>query len=561
RELEQTRIIDNISASYEIIDNLVFKSAWSIDLLSVDEFVFNNGRYGDGRNVNGTANEAATDIINWLGTQTLSYSKTLADDHNLEGLLGYEAQKSTREAVEAAGEGFPHPELRTLSSAANPTLASSTRTEFAFNSIFSRINYDYQSKYFFSASLRRDGSSRFGLANRWGTFYSVGVGYNISEESFMKNFNFVDFLKVRMSYGVTGNAAIGNFDWAGLYGFNVEYDGRPGAIPSQVANRFLTWESQGNYNIGADGRFFNNRISGSLEFFRRVSSDLILSRPLSLTSGFRTVNENVGDMRNQGIEMSISGDVISTPDMKLTVGGNITLIRNELTRLPDPILTGTKRREVGRDYQDYYLYGWAGVDASNGDPLWYTDSTQTETTNNINNAVRYYTGESATPDFFGGFNLNFSYKGFYINTLFNFQFGNYVYDAPGWVIHGDGRFTPRSTSTWAFENRWTTPGEDALFPQHRWGGNQASNTQNSSRYLFDGSFIRLKNLNMGYDFPLSVTDQIGIRSLRVYMNLSNFWTWTRDENLHFDPEQTTSGVYNSVTPISKTVSFGVNIGL
>lgn len=561
RELEQSRIIDNLSASYQILDNLVFKSAWSIDILNVDEYIFNNRRYGDGRNVNGSANEAATDIINWLGTQTLSYSRSVGNNHNLDGLLGYEAQKQTREVIEASGEGFSHPELKTLASAANPTEARSTRTEFSFSSIFSRINYDYNGKYFASFSVRRDGSSRFGAANRWGTFWSVGGGYTISEESFMQNLNFIDLLKLRVSYGTTGNAGFDNFGWAGLYGFNNEYDGRPGAIPSQVANALLTWESQENFNVGLDFALLNNKISGSMEYFNRVSSDLLLDRPLSLTTGFRTINENVGDMKNTGIEISLKADIINTSDFNLSVGGNITFLTNEITLLPDPILTGTKRREEGRDFQEFYLFGWAGVDSANGDPLWFTDSTKTETTNDINNAERFYDDKSATPDFYGGFNINLTYKGFYMNTLFNFQIGNYVYDAPGWVIHGDGRFTPRSTSTLAFENRWTTPGQDATFPQHRWGGNQSSNTQNSTRYLFDGSFIRLKNINLGYDFPAAVISKLNLRSLRVYTSLSNIWTWTADENLYFDPEQTTNGVYNTVTPISKTVSFGINLGL
>lgn len=561
RELQQSRIIDNLTGSYKILDNLVFKSAWSVDILNVDEFIFDNRRYGDGRNVNGSANEAATDIINWLGTQTLTYNRTFGNGHNFDALIGYEAQKQTREVIEAAGEGFSHPELRTLASAANPTFASSTRTEFSFSSVLSRLNYDYNGKYYASFSLRRDGSSRFGAENRWGTFWSVGGGYTISEESFMSGLSFVDLLKLRISYGTTGNAGFDNFGWAGLYGFNNEYDGRPGAIPSQVANQALTWESQENFNIGLDFALLKGKLSGSAEFFNRVSSDLLLDRPLSLTTGFRTINENVGDMKNTGVELSLNANIIDKPDFKLSAGGNITFITNEITLLPDAILDGTKRREQGRDFQEFYLYGWAGVDPANGDPLWYTDSTKTETTNNINNAERFYDGKSATPDFFGGFNLNVSYKGFYLTTLFNFQIGNYVYDAPGWVIHGDGRFTPRSTSTWAFENRWTTPGQEALFPQHRWGGNQSSNTQNSSRYLYDGSFIRLKNINLGYDFPANITDKLGLRSLRVYSSVSNLWTWVADENLHFDPEQTINGVFNTVTPISRTVSFGVNFGL
>ena len=560
RELEQTRIIDNITASYQIIDGLTFKTAWSFDLLTVREFVFNNARYGDGRNVGGSGNEASTQITNWLGTQTLNYVKTFGESHNFTALLGYEAQKVITDITEAAGEGYPHPDLNTLASAANPTLATSSKTQYAFNSYFSQVGYDYQNKYFLQASFRRDGSSRFGPEQRWGTFWSVGAGYTISEESFMDNLTFLDLLKVRASFGVTGNAGIGNFDWAGLYGFAPDYDGSPGAAPAQVANPALTWESQENFNIGLDLGFFNNRLTATVDYFIRTSTDLLLDRPLSYTTGFTQVSENVGDLQNRGVELSINGEILNKGDFNLSAGWNITFIKNEVTFLPEPFINGTKRLEEGRDLQDYYLFGWAGVDPANGDPLWYTDETETETTNNINNAERYYNGKNATPDFFGGFNFSFSYKSLTLSAQLNYQFGGYVYDNPGWVIHGDGRFTPRSTSTWAFENRWTTPGQEALFPQHRWGGNQSSNTRNSSRYLYNGDFIRLRSVNLSYSLPNSITDKLKMRSINVYMNLNNFWTWTKDDDLHFDPEQTISGVYNTVTPISKTISFGVNLG-
>ncbi|MEM6526438.1 MAG: TonB-dependent receptor [Bacteroidota bacterium] len=561
RELQQSRIIDNLSLSYQITEDLSFKSAWSIDILNVDEHIFANGRYGDGRNIGGSVNDATTDIVNWLGTQTLNYGKTFNDVHNVDALIGYEAQKVTTQVLEASGEGFSHPDLKTLSSAANPTAAIGTETEYAFNSYFSRLNYDYDGTYYLQLSLRSDGSSRFGPANRRGTFWSVGLGYTLSNAGFMQNVTVIDFLKFRASYGTVGNAGIGNFDWAGLWGFTREYDGQPGAAPSQVANENLTWESQENLNIGMDLNMLNNRIGIGLEYFNRTSSDLILDRPLSNTTGFRNVSQNVGDMENDGIELTLDGKIIETPDFYLSASFNITFLNNELTFLPEPIVDGTKRREEGRDFQEYYLYGWAGVDPTNGDPLWFTDSTKSETTNDVNEAERFYDGKSATPDFYGGFNLSAGYKGFSIGLQFNYQFGNYLYDAPGWVIHGDGRFTPRSTSTYAFENRWQNPGDEALFPQHRWGGNQASNTRNSSRYLFEGDFIRLKTLNIGYDLPSSIVSKLKLRSVKVYTNLNNFWTWVADDELYFDPEQTINGVYNTVTPINKTVSFGVNIGL
>jgi TonB-linked SusC/RagA family outer membrane protein len=560
RELRQTRITDNLSASYEIMEGLTFKSAWSFDMLRVDEYLYGNPRYGDARNRGGTAQEARTTQTNWIGTQTLNYGKTFNNAHNIDILLGYEAQMVKTDAVEMFGEGFAHPSLKTLASAANPIFVSSSRTDYAFNSYFARANYDYQNKYFGSASIRRDGSSKFGPDKRWGTFYSIGAGYAISEERFMDGVGFIDFLKLRVSYGVVGNAGIGNYEWAGLWGFNRDYDGKPGAAPSQVANPLLTWETQENFNIGLDYEMLGNRLRGTFEYFTRNSSDLLLDRPISNTTGFTAVTQNFGDMTNSGIEIAISGDVLATEDWLVSLGANITLLTNEITFLPESFVTGTKRREQGRDYQEFYLYGWAGVDPANGDPLWYTDSTKSETTNNISAATRFYDGKSATPDSYGGANIDITYKGFTLGLIFNYQTGNYVYDNPGWVIHGDGRFTPRSTSLDSYENEWRTPGQEATFPKSQWGGNQSSNTRNSDRYLYNGDFVRLKKVNFQYSFPTDLASRIKMRSLQVYVSLDNFLTWVKDDTLRFDPEQTISGVYNTITPISKTVSFGINMG-
>ncbi len=562
RELEQTRIIDNFLFTYNIARGLNFQATFSFDILNVDEYLYVNPRYGDGRNVGGAANESRTDIINWQINQTLNYNRTFGRAHNVDLLLGFEQQKLNTDNVEDAGEGFPHPSLKTLASAANPTLAVSLRSESAFQSIFSRANYNYKNKYFVSASFRRDGSSRFGPERRWGNFWSFGLGYTLTEEKwFTDRVKFFDYLKLRASYGETGNAEIGNFPWAGLYGFNREYDGQPGAAPSQIGNPFLTWEKQQNFNIGVDFAFWDNRITGTIERYIRDSKDLLLDRPLSLTTGFREVTQNVGDMRNSGWEFSFDAELLRKKDTRLAVNFNITTLNNVITRLPEPLQVGNFRREEGRDFYEYWLFGWAGVDPENGDPLWYTDSTKTKTTNKIGEAERFYDGKSAIPDFFGSFGFTARYRRFTLDAQFNYQFGNYLYYNPGWVIHGDGRFTPRSTSRFAFENRWRKPGDKALFPKFMWGGNKSSNVRNSSRYLYKGDFIRLKSLRVAYRFPDIYAFRVGAKSLEAYIYLYNFFTWVADQYLHFDPEQAPDGIYNTVTPISKTFTFGINVGL
>jgi TonB-linked SusC/RagA family outer membrane protein len=561
RDLKQQRVLESFDISYEFIDGLTFKSSWNFDLLTVDEFIYLNGRYGAARNARGRGNVANTSDFNWLGTQSLNYVTHIGENHNLSLFAAYEAQEFERNIIELQAEQFAHPDLTALSIAASPTLAETRSTEYAFNSYFARLNYDYNNTYYLSGSIRRDGSSRFGAEKRWGTFWSIGGGYNISNESFLEDSDVVDLLKLRASYGITGNASIEDFESPALWSFrNRDYINNPGGSQTQASNPLLTWESQSNFNVGLDFSLFNSRIDGSVEYFERVSSDLLLDRKLSLTTGIEEITENTGDMQNTGVEVSLGLDIVKTQDVDVSVNGNITFIDNEITYLPSPIVDGSKRRAEGHDFQEYYLFQWAGVDPENGDPLWYTDETKTTTTNNRREVERFYDGKSATPDFFGGFGLNIRYKRISLGANFNYQFGNYLYNNPGWIIHSEGRFIPRSTSVYAFENRWTTPGQDAIFPRYRAGGNRTSNHRPSSRYLYEGDFIRLKTLSLRYDLPSDILERLEISSLQVYVDLDNVWTWVADKNLPFDPEQTSSGAYNTVTPITKTYSLGVSVG-
>ncbi|WP_305981667.1 SusC/RagA family TonB-linked outer membrane protein [Roseivirga thermotolerans] len=558
RLTEQMRVTDNFSVNVKFANDFLFRSQWNFDVIQINESQYKNRRYGDGRNSGGYAQVSTLQDRNWVGTQTLQYTKTFGSDHNFDALLGYEAQKSIRKTTYGYGQEFPNDKLRTLASAAAAYSASSTITEYTFASMFSRFNYDFREKYFATASIRRDGSSRFGADNRWGTFYSIGLAWALTEESFLQNSGIINYMKLRTSYGVTGNAGIGNFPSVGLYGYGRDYDGQPGGEPTQIANPALTWESQTNFNIGLDFNLMD-KLDGTVEYFSRVSEDLILSVPISMTTGFSSLTQNFGEMKNSGWEFSLNYAAYTSSDLSVNVGFNITKLKNRLTKLNEPYTDGTKRREEGRDYQAYYLFGWAGVDQSNGDPLFYTDETESEVTNDINQAQRYFQDKSATPDFFGGFNIEVAYKKFTLNTQFNYSYGNYIYDANGRFIHGDGRLTPRSTTVWAFENRWVPGKTDAKLPQHVWGDTKGGQAANSTRYLHDASYIRLRNVTLAYDLS-SVATMMKIRSLRAYVRGTNLLTITREKDLFLDPEQAINGVAGGLTPAIKTVSIGVDFG-
>lgn len=556
----QFRLTDNFSVDVKFLQKFTFRSQWNVDLIQIDESQYKNPRYGDGRNVNAYVQENATLNKNWVGTQTITYQDKFAGNHNLNALVGYEAQKSNRKTLYGYGQNFPNPQLRTLASAAEAFDASSTLTQFTFNSIFARANYNYKNKYFVDGSFRRDGSSRFGADTRYGNFWSAGVAWALDREQFMDDVYFIDDLKLRASYGITGNAEIGNFPGRGLYGYGRDYDGEPGGEPAQISNPLVTWESMETFNVGMDVSLLK-RVNLSVDYFNKINSDLLLNVPLPPSIGFDNVLRNFGDMKNTGVEIVLNVAVIDNQDFGLDIGANTSILKNRVTRLDKDYIDGTKRRQEGEDYQSFFLYGWAGVDQSNGKPLWYTDATETTTTSNISNAERYLVGKSATPDHYGGANLNARYKQFSLNTQFTYSAGNYLYDANARFLHGDGALTPRSTTRYAFENRWVPGKTDALFPQHRWGGNSNSNTPNTTRWLYDGTFARLRNATLAYNLSPELSSRLKVRSAQIYIRGTNLLTFTKDKDLYMDPEADISGISNSLTPAIKTIAFGINVGL
>ncbi|MEL6922806.1 MAG: TonB-dependent receptor [Bacteroidota bacterium] len=564
QEWVMTRIIENISADYQIIKGLTFRTAWSVDLLNYEEFYFRNARYGDGRNTGGFGQEFIRNSTNWLGTQTLTYDFSFAENHNLNLLAGYESQQFNQKSIAAFGEQYPpNPNLRTLENAAAGDPALSNRTGYTFDSYFSRVAYNYAYKYYLQASVRRDGSSRFGSNNRYGTFWSVGGSWRLDQEDFVRNINLISELKLRASYGVTGNAGLQNFDWLPNVSYSeIDYNNNPGGAPEQIGNTSLTWEESKAFNVGLDFALFTNRVGGTLEYFNRESDNLLLDVPVSRTTGFRSAIKNFGAMRNTGFELTLNTIPVDRGDFRWTLGGNITFLRNEITRLDESFRAGTHDRflrEEGRDYNEYNVFEWAGVDSDNGLPLWYTDETRTETTSDINVAEQFFIGKSGSPDFFGGLSTGLSFKGFTLDANFTFSWNNYLYDATAWVLQGDGRFTPRSQTNLVLD-RWQQPGDITDVPRFEWGNRTNSNQRGSSRWIHDGTHVRLRNLTVAYNLPTSLVTKANMTSARVYLRGTNLLTWTRDPDLYLDPEAGINGFVNSPVPNLRTIALGIDLG-
>jgi TonB-dependent starch-binding outer membrane protein SusC len=559
---KQTRVMDNLTATYKLRDDLTFKSAWSIDLIGVHEFSFRNARYGGARLVGGSSTEGSQNTVNWIGTQTLNYNKIFGDKHSFDALLGYEAQRLDSRSLSASGEGFPNPNLRTLASAANPMSATSSGTSYSFASMFSRFTYNYDGKYYATASFRRDGSSRFGENSRWGNFWSLGGSWRVTQEDFMSDINWVNDLKLRVSYGITGNASIGNFAAMALYGFGNDYDSNPGSSPSSIGNPYLTWEGQSTLDVGVD-IFVFDRLSATVNYFNRKNSDLLLDRPLSLTTGFDGNLQNVGDMLNTGIEVEMNAQIVKTPDFKWDLGFNITFLKNEVTRLDEPIIWRPQKHAEGHDYYEFYMWHFAGVNPQTGAALWYEDETLTTTTENIKAADRMMTGKSGTPGAFGGMNTNISYKGFSLSAQLVFVWDKWIFNNQAKGIESDGTRAPRSTNLHVYENMWRNPGDETTVPIFYWGNKSKSNTNYSTRFLYDGTYVRVRDLTFAYTFESSVTDKLNISSLKVFAKANNFLTWTRDDGYapyQYDPESSVSGYVNGLVPKTKSITFGVNVG-
>jgi len=559
-ENKQLRIIDNFAVSVKPVKDLTLRSQWNFDVLTLNESQYQNPRYGGGRNSGGVGYEANTSIKTWVGTQTADYNFTLGSAHNFNLLGGFEAQKTINESFSASGTQFPNDKLTTLNSASAEFTISGSKSDYTFVSAFSRANYNYDGKYLLSASIRRDGSSRFGADQRWGTFYSFGGSWLASKEKFLSDVSFLNLLKFRSSWGVTGNAAIGNFPSQGLYTYGQDYDGSPGGIPSQIGNSDLTWETQENFNVGLDFGIFS-KVSGTVEYFKRTSSDLILDVPISRTTGFTSLTQNFGEMTNSGVELSVNADIINKEDFRWNIGFNTTFIKNRITKLTEDFNSGAYRREEGQDFQSFYLFNWAGVNPENGDPQWYTDETKTTITSDLSEAERFLDGKSATPKHFGGFNTLISHKGVSLSANVVYSYGNSIFDSRARGSLADGRLTPRSTATFIYDNRWVPGKTDALAPKFIWGGSPGSGESNNSRWLYDGSYMRLRDVTLSYNFPEKLTSALNISAFKLFIRGTNMLTLVKEKNLYIDPEQAINGSYTGQTPAMKTIAIGLDIQL
>jgi TonB-linked SusC/RagA family outer membrane protein len=565
RVTEVFRNFGSAYGSYKLTDKLTFRTEFAYDLLTQHEerFFAREASRNSGQPT-GQSDDFWTQVFNYNTNTFLQYSNTFASVHSLEALAGMSYQESSNDFGSSQGIGFPSNSYRKNFSAATITAANAQATKYTFLSYFARANYKFNNKYLLSLSGRVDGSSRFGNNNRYGFFPAASVGWVLSEESFMSSIGAIEFFKLRASYGTVGNAEIGNFDQLGLYS-SIPVAGVPGQRPTQIENPDLTWEQTTQLDIGIDFGLFNNRITGEIDYYSKKTTDLLLNVNLAGNTGFRTQTQNVGSLENKGFEVVLNTENL-VGALRWTTSFNFARNRNKVLNLGGQLLQGDflSVAKEGEPLGIFYGPKYAGVDPDNGDALYFIinpDGTQS-TTNDYNSATYQPIGDP-NPDFIGGITNTFSYRGIDFTFLFQGVFGNQVYNGGGKFMSANGDFFDNQTRDQL--RRWRNPGDITDVPQARLFG--ANGTGESSRYVSNAGYVRLKTVTLGYNLPSSMISRLKISNARIYVSAQNLLTFTDYEG--WDPEvnadtyagnNINQGIDFYSAPQAKTITFGINLG-
>ena len=561
------RNIGSVYLNYRLIRGLTFKSEFGADIQTQNDELFRGNRTLTGLATNGYGQSDWFRNVTINTNNYFNYIKRIRQDHDVDATLGMSYQKFSTNFTRVFGEDFPVNELQRLASAGRITGGTSTLTESAILSYFARANYKFNDRFLLSISGRVDGSSRFGKENKYGFFPAASVGWILSEENFLKATHLVSFLKLRASYGLTGNdAGFGDFAQLGLWGA-AKYNALSGLVPTQLANPELKWEKSEQLDIGIDFGFFNNRITGELDYYERNTNDLIYNIPVPGTSGFATQTVNIGQMQNEGVELVLNSTNITKGDFKWNSSLNVSNNKNKINKLDgeQTIIPGNDGRFlnsllVGESIGIFYGPRFAGADPANGDALYYLPDGKT-TTNNYNSAGNFVVG-NPNPDWIAGLNNTFSYKGIELSALFQGVFGNQIMNGAGAFMTAGFDWFDNQTRDQL--NRWRKPGDITQVPELRFS--MGNGIGASSRYVENGSYVRLKNITLAYNIPSSILNRIKIRTARLYITGVNLATFT--DYTGWDPEVNTdyrAGNRNQgsdfyAAPQIKSLVFGINLG-
>jgi TonB-linked SusC/RagA family outer membrane protein len=552
------RTIGNAFANLTIIPSLSFRSEFGADILNLYQEAFQGKQTQDGAGI-GKANVIISQAVNFNTNNYFTYDHQFNNNNKLNAVLGMSYLQNDSRGASANGENVPSDAIKNLSGTTLITFANSTNNRYTFLSYFLRGNYSIADKYLFSGSIRTDASSRFGPNNRYGWFPAVSAGWVLSEEKFMKDIPFFNFLKLRASWGLTGNAEIGESNFLALYGVS-NYPDLPGYVPVSLGNSDLKWEKTAQTDIGLEFAVLNSRLSGEIDVYQKKTSDLLLNVNVPATTSYQSYLKNLGNMDNKGIEVTLNSKNIDGA-FKWTTSLNFAYNKNKVGDIGGQIIEAgfdlTQRAIEGQPIGVFYDRKFVGVDPQTGDALYQGEDGKP--TSDYNSAARVVLGKS-NPDWTGGFTNTFSYKGFDFNIFFIFQTGNDIYNSGG-AYMSDGFYNGLDNQTTDILNAWKNPSDITNVP--RIGYFYGSGYQTSSRWLYDGNYIRLRNATLGYNLPKSLMQRIKITSARIYVSGTNLWTSTKYPG---DPEVNTQTLGNigggqDFYTISqpKTITFGLNV--
>ena len=579
--LAETRLNDNfyrrtVVSARDYVDisflkNFKFTNNVAIDFQNQSNGSYDNALVGDG-SPGGRASRSSASVTAFTINQLLNYGKTMGE-HHIDALVGHESfnRRETNLSSSKQGQSFPgYTELVAFTTINSATSGVDRNT---IESYFSRLNYSYGGKYYASASVRRDGNSRFASDSRWGSFWSVGGGWNLNREEFMKGVDWVNLLKVRSSYGVVGNAeGIGYYAYQGLYNFSNNAN-EPGIIQSQSAylNRRLTWEGNKQFDLGIDFNLFKGRLSGAIEYYRRETVDLLFAVPRPLSSGLLTTQQNTATMYNKGFEFQLNGDVVQTKDFIWNMNVNLSTVKSRITKMPDlskEIISGTKKLAEGHSQYDFWLRTYYGVDPADGAALYVSANTATTTnrrfitnkdgaidtvTTLASNGKFDYQG-TAIPDLYGSFTESFTYKQFTLNALFTFQLGGKTYDALYQGLMSSGTYGGALHPD--ILNRWQKTGDITNVPRLDVGRTTDFNAQ-SSRWLIDASYINIRTITLSYSAPKSLISRLKVNTSQLFVSAENLAFFSKRKGIN--NQQAFSGVTSNAYPPARVLTAGISL--
>ncbi len=557
----------NTYAQINLAKNFYFRSNFGINRNSVDQLQYQNKDYGDAESVNGRVYREQDLTTSWTWNNMLSYEQRFGN-HHIDAMASYETYKYFYETLSGSKTGFPFAGQEQPSNAATIESFDGYTTTSTLLSYLGRVRYDYKDKYFAEFTARRDGSSIFAPGYRYGWFPAAGLSWVASQENFLKNSKTVSLLKIRASYGALGNNALNSFfPYLSTYGSGYNQLTNPGVYLNNLANAAIQWERQLTTNIGVDFGLWNNRLSGSVDVFDKNSKKLLFNEPLPPSIGFSSISTNIGKLQNKGVELNLDYSIIRSKDFNLNVMFNLTYVKNTIKELvpgqDTSASSGAFRRVVGKSLYEYYLPLWAGVDPQTGGGQWWVNELDANgnptgkkvKSNDYSEALNSeeWVG-SGLPKFTGGFTTRLNYKGFDVNVLLNYAFGGKYYDN-NYAGLMNGLYNGYGAQLSVDElGRWQKPGDNTDVPKLNPSNNDEE--QLSTRFLYSGDYVRLRNVTLGYTFNPDKSQKI-FKSIRFYVEGDNLLTWDKLKK-GSDPESALNGYAGSNAVVFKTISAGLD---